>query len=105
MSLTKRIWIENDPVYAAVREKFAAEAAKLILQHPFGASLRRRNRLAQSPHWDPLWPRCLAVAAKELELDQIGVNSRMMFCTEEARDAAIQRAEQLWAEELERRRS
>ncbi len=105
MSVTKRVWIEKDPAYADVRAKFANEAAAIIAQHPFGAPLRRKNRLAASPHWDPLWPRRLAIAAEELKHDHITVNSRMMFRTEEARDATMQRAEVLWAEELERRKS
>jgi hypothetical protein len=105
MGLTKRIWIEKDPAYADVRKEFADEAAKIIPQYTFDAPLRRRNRLAESPHWDPLWPRRLAMAAEELKVDHITVNSRMMFRTEDARNAAMQRAEQLWAEELERRRS
>ena len=105
MSVTKRIWIERDPAYADVRAKFAEEAARIIPQYTFPAPLRRRNRLAESPHWDPLWPRRLAMATEELKLDHIIVNSRMMFRTMEARDAAMQRGEELWAEELERRKS
>lgn len=105
MGLTKRIWIEKDPAYADVRAKFAEEAARIIPQYTFPAPLRRRNRLAESPHWDPLWPHRLHMAADELKLDHITVNSRMMFRTKEARDAAMERAEQLWAEGLERRRS
>jgi hypothetical protein len=105
MALTKRIWIEKDPAYAVVRAKFADEAAAIIAQHPFGAPLRRKNRLAASPHWDPLWSRRLHIAAEELKHDHITVNSRMMFRTEKARDATMQRAEVLWAEELERRGS
>ena len=103
MSVTKRIWIEKDHAYADVRKDSADQAAKIILQYPFGAPLRRRNRLAAFPHWDPLWPCRLVMAAKELSLDCITVNSRMMFRTKEARDAAMNRAEQLWAEELKRR--
>lgn len=105
MGVTKRIWIEKDPAYAEVRKKFADEAATIISRYPFGAPLRRRNRLAESPHWDPLWPRRLAIAAEELAHDHSIVNSRMMFRTKETRDAAMQRAEILWAEELERRKS
>ena len=105
MSLTKRIWVEKDLAYAEVRKKFADEAAKIIPQYPFGAPLHWRNRLAESPHWDPLWPRRLVLAAKKFKLDHITVNSRMMFRTKEARDAAMKRAEQRWAEELERRSS
>lgn len=105
MSTTKRVWIEKDPAYADVRAKYADEAAKVISQHSFAAPLRRRNRFAASPHWDPLWPRRLHIAAEELKLDHITVNSRMIFRTKEARDAAMARAEQLWAEELVRRKS
>ena len=103
MSLFKRIWIDADPAYAEFRRKIAGDPAEIIPQYPLGAPLRRRNRLANSPHWDQLWPRRLAMAADELKLDQITVNWRIMFRTEEARDMAMQRGEQLWAEEIARR--
>jgi hypothetical protein len=105
MSVTKRIWIEGDPAYADVRAKFGEEVERITSEYTFPAPLRRRNRLAQSPHWDPLWPRRLAIAAEELKHDHVAVNSRMMFRTEEARDAAMVQANQLWEKELERRRS
>lgn len=105
MSLTKRILFDKDPAHNEIRKKIFGDPAEVIPQYPFGAPLRRKNRLADSPHWDPLWPRRLAIAAEELKNDQITVNSRMMFRTKEARDATMQRAEQLWAEELQRRKS
>jgi hypothetical protein len=104
MSLTKRIWIDNDPEHAEVRKRTMGDPAEIIPLYPFGGPMRRRNRLAASPHWDPLWPRRLTLAAEERKLDYVIVSSRMMFRTKEARDAAMQRAEQLWAEELEQRR-
>jgi hypothetical protein len=103
MSLYKRIWIDRDPAYADVRKKITGDSDEIIPQYPHGAPLRRRNRLAPSPHWDPLWPRRLAIAAEDLKLETIIVNSRMMFRTAEARDAAMKRGEQLWAEEIVRR--
>ncbi len=95
MSLFKRIWVEKDPDYAELRKSVAGDPEEVIPQYPHGAPLRRRNRLANSPHWDPLWRRRLFIATEELRLDHIIVNSRMMFRTKEARDAAMHRAEEL----------
>jgi hypothetical protein len=88
-----------------IRKKIFGDPAEIIPQYPFGAPLRRKNRLTASPRWDPLWPRRLATAARELKHDHITVNARMMFRTEGARDATMRRAEVLWAEELAWRKS
>jgi hypothetical protein len=61
--------------------------------------------MADSPHWDPLWRRRLFVAAEELNLDHIVVNSRMMFRSKEDRDAAMHRTEELWTVEIARRKA
>lgn len=103
MSLYKRIWIEQDPAYADFRQQIAGDPAEIIPRYPFGVPLRRRNRLSTSPHWDPLWRGRVASAVENLKFDHIVVNSRMMFRTREERDAALQLAEKLWADELERR--
>jgi hypothetical protein len=104
MSLTKRILFDKDPAHDEIREKIFGDPDEIIPQYPFGAPLRRKNRLAESPHWDPLWPRRLHRTAEDLKHDHITVNSRMMFRTEEARDAVMGRAEQLWTEEITRQK-
>ena len=108
MSVTKRIWIEGDPAYAEVRAKFGEGADRIKSKYTFPAPLRRGNKLASSPRWDPVWLRRLNIVCEELKLERnrdfADVNWRRLFRTEEARDAATVRAEQLWAEELERRR-
>lgn len=104
MSLTKRIWIEKDPAYEEVRRRYAEEAWQHIREFKFRAPLRRRNRCASGPHWDPLWPRSLERAAKDLELEVVRVNNGMFFRTSEQRDAALALAEDHWRQEVARRR-
>ena|SRR5579872_3211695 len=103
MSLFKRIWIEQDPAYAEARRTIAGNPAEIIPKYPHGAPLRRRNRLADRPHWDPLWPGLLHQAVDALSLDSIMVNSRIMFRNKVDRDAAVIRAEAAWEAEIKRR--
>jgi hypothetical protein len=102
MSLFKAIWIERDPAFEDVRRKVRAAGPKLE-DYPWAVPLRRRNRYAPRPYWDPFWPRRLHVAADDLGLDSIVVNSRMMFKTVVERNAAMARAEELWAQEIAHR--
>ena len=104
MSLTKRIWIELDPAYEDVRQRYAEEAWRYIKEFEFRIPLRRRNRWEDSPYWAPLWPRALRRAAEELGFEVVKVNDGMFFRTREQRDATVTLAEDLWHQDIARRR-
>jgi hypothetical protein len=106
MSLYKRIWIQRDADHAEFRETQMADVRAAIVASPHPAPQRRKNRLANSPRWDPLWPGCLRDAVTELGAaflrDYVPVNSRMMFRSAELRDRVMVKAEELWSERLKR---
>lgn len=102
MSLTKRIFIDRDPAYAEVRERNGRENAAYREQFGYRIPINRRNPRGGKPHWDPYWPRCLSVAADDLEIEGIYVNSGMFLRTAEERDRVRSLADIAWKLHLER---
>ena len=105
MSVYKRIFIDKDPPYAAVRAVAARQAWTHIDQFKFRLAWNRKNRLASSPRWDPLWRSALSKAVKELGVDSVNVNEGAFFRTADDASTVKARAEVLWAEKLAERRT
>ncbi|HEV2818255.1 MAG TPA: hypothetical protein VGW40_13665 [Allosphingosinicella sp.] len=82
MSLTKRIFLENDPAYEDVRRRCGEEAWAYIRQFKFRIPTRRRNRAASYPYWSPLWRTSLQRAVKELGVESVNVNDGLFLRTE-----------------------
>lgn len=104
LSLTKRIWFDRDPAYEDIRQRIGEENQRYIEQFKFRAPLNRRNKLADRPHWDPIWPSSLDRAAEELKIEVVRVNEGIFFRTREQRDATKRLAEVLWRKNIEARK-
>lgn len=101
MGLSKRIWIDRDPAYAEVRQKYAEEASERANQFTFRAALKRRNKAVSNPHWDPIWRNAPYRAAKELGVEHVTINDGIFFRTAEDRQAVLDLAEKLWLDRIE----
>lgn len=101
MGLTKRIWIERDPAYEDFRRRHL-DAAKLH-EFTFRIPTHRKNSMASSPRWCPLWRRCLEIAAERLNFEHRWINAGMFFRTQVERDAVAALAETLRGERLRAR--
>jgi hypothetical protein len=97
MSITKRVWIEMDPAYAAEREAYVKEVLKYQDQFKFRLPTRRRTLAG---NWDIFWPSSLTAAAKELEIEYVQINSGLFFRIAEERDAVRTRADTIHPERM-----
>lgn len=101
MGLSKRIWIDRDPAYAEVRQKYAEEAWERARQFTFRGALKRQNKVVSDPHWDPIWRNTPYRAAQQLGIEHITINDGIFFRTAEARQAVMKLAERLWLDRIE----
>ena len=97
MSLTKRVWFEQDSLYTDVRDRYQAEGMKYREQFKFRIPLLRRGS-AGRPYWEPAWPYCVDAAVKELELETIQLNSGLYFRSQDDLDRARTAAEVRFAQ-------
>ncbi len=95
MSIGKRMLFDSTPEFVQQQRE---EARAAIDAHPHRIPTRRKNKVAHSPRWDPLWPAAISSAAKELSVRCIQVNVGMCFEQEVDRDRVRVRAEELWQE-------
>ena len=66
---------------------------------PYGVG-RRRNRIANDPHWCPLWPERAEAAAIELGFEFRREEDGILFRTAEQWDLVVGRAEALWEHQM-----
>jgi hypothetical protein len=104
MSLTKRIWIEGDPAYAAVREQVAEQGRAHAAQFTVRIPTRRANRLP-GRRWDPFWPSALQRAIETLGHDSVWINDGVFVQTEEEREAVVERASEIADADISRVRA
>ena len=95
MSITKSVWVENDPRYADVRQRYNDAAREAKSQFLFRIGLRRRGAQGR-PHWEPAWPYCVNEAVTTLGFETIQLNSGLYFRTQDELDQAKKLAESLF---------
>lgn len=95
MSLTKRVWIDQDPAYEEVRKQYEESARLERSQFSVRLPTRRKSVGAASGRWDRLWPSCLAQAAAVLEIEHLNENEGMFFRSEQDRQVVREQAESI----------
>lgn len=103
MSATKRLLfgggLQSEPSRSEWRTKLDELSARLTVRIP----TRRKNPL-YGRRWDPLWPSCLAQAARELGIETVHVNDGLFVATDADADRLKAHAQQLWNAQAERLR-
>lgn len=96
MSYSKRVLFGGDPADDGARIAIAVAAAKKIDEFRYKIPMRRKNRLGNTPRWDPFWPNSIERAAKELGIAYIQVNDQICTRTREEAARVKEKAELLW---------
>lgn len=103
MSATKRLLfgggLHSEPFKPAWSAKLEELEARLTVRIP----MRRKNPL-HGRRWDPIWPSCLARAARELRIETVQINDGMFVATDAEADRVKAYAQKLWDEHAERLR-
>ena len=101
MSATKRLLFgggrQSEPLKSAWKAKLEELEARLTVRIP----TRRKNPL-QGRRWDPLWPSCLARAARELGIETVQINDGMFVATDEDAGRVQAHAQWFWDEHADR---
>ncbi|WP_439619814.1 topoisomerase DNA-binding C4 zinc finger domain-containing protein [Hyphomonas sp.] len=98
MSITKRIWIENDPAYEDVRQARREEMGAHLGPYTERMGWRRFSTIDGEKRLDPTWRMAVYKALDELKPDYVNINESLMFRTEEDRDEVRALAESLHPE-------
>lgn len=103
MSRTKTFLFErlaiDEPIKADIRADQDALRARLTVRIP-----TRRKHPAYGRKWDPLWPSNLAAAARELGIENVGINDGIFVATRQDVDRILDRATTIRAELDSKRR-
>jgi|GEM_PF-1725670 len=98
MSITKRVWIENDPAYEKVRQTYRKEVSAFLAPYTERLGWRRFSKIEGKKRLDPAWPMAVNKALDELKSDCVTVNGSLMFRTKDDRDKVRALAESVYPE-------
>lgn len=82
MSITKRVWIELDPHYAAERKRIMDEAWERTKQFPHRLADTRFEMVNGKRKKDRFWGLSLSSALRELDADIVCINGGVFFRSE-----------------------
>lgn len=87
MSITKRVWIENDPEYQDVQKARQDEIKTYLEPFSHRLGLRKFCVIEEQRRQDKTWPIAVSEAACELMAERAIVNDSMLFTCKSVRDA------------------
>lgn len=87
MSVTKRVWIENDPAYQDVRNAHQDKIKTYLEPFTERLNLRKFCLIEGKRRLDKAWQWAVSEAANELIAESITVNDGMLFKSQAVRDA------------------
>ena len=98
MSITKRVWIELDPLYTAERKEIMDGAWERTKQYSHRLADTRLETVNGKRKKDQLWGLSLSSALRELDPDFVYINSGVFFLSEVDLNRAHDLAERHLAE-------
>jgi hypothetical protein len=87
MSVTKRVWIENDPAYQDFQKARQEEITTYLDRFSERLSLRKFCSIDGKRRLDVTWKMAVSEAANELAADRVIDNDSMLFTSRSPRDA------------------
>jgi len=87
MSITKRVWIENDPAYQDVQKARRDEIKAQLEPFSHRLGMKKFCEIEGKRHKDITWPMAVSEAANELAAESAIVNGSILFKSRPVRDA------------------
>jgi hypothetical protein len=95
LSMSKRFLFGKEPLPESMKAERERNLERLCSTLTVRIPTRRKNRLF-GRRWDPLWPSCLAGAARELGIEVLRINDVLLVSSEEDAERIVARAQSLW---------
>jgi hypothetical protein len=95
MSMSKRILFGKEALPESARAERQRNLERLQSRFTVRIPMRRENPHF-GRHWDPLWPSCLAGAARELGIEFLTINDGLFVSTDDDAERIMANAQSLW---------
>ena len=103
MSMSKRILFGKEPLPESMRAERQRNLERLQSQFTVRIPTRRKNPF-YGRRWDPMWPGCLARAARDLGIESVHVNDGLFVASDSDAERIKEQAQKEWDEHARRLR-